>query len=48
MGLKIQYFKNPIIDLIRMFINNKVSVGKILDNNHFKLIKDDLEKLFSL
>ena len=48
MGLKIQYFKNPIIDLIRMFINNKVSVGKILDNNHFKLIKDDLEKLFTL
>lgn len=47
-GIKIQYFKKPIIHLIRFYLydlNNKDKINLMLDNLSLKLIKDDLQNI---
>jgi hypothetical protein len=41
-GIKIQYFKNPVMSLIRVYMKNPELVNTLLDKFDFKLIKDDL------
>ena len=44
-GIKIQYFKKPVTNLIRVYMKNPETVNTLLDKFDFKLIKDDLLKL---
>jgi ribonuclease D len=47
-GLKIQYFKKPIIQLTRFYLydsDNKNKINLMLDNYGLKLIKNDLQNI---
>ena len=47
-GIKIQYFKKPIIQLIRFYLfdsDNKNKINLMLDNYGLNLIKNDLQNI---
>ncbi len=47
-GIKIQYFKKPIIGLIRYYLENKDKINMLLDIMKFDLLKTDLSRLMLL
>ena len=47
-GIKIQYFKKPIIGLIRYYLENKEKINMLLDILKFELLKNDLRRLMLL
>jgi len=47
-GIKIQYFKKPVIGLIRYYLENKDKINMLLDIMKFDLLKIDLSRLMLL
>ena len=47
-GIKIQYFKKPVIGLIRYYLENKDKINMLFDIMKFDLLKNDLSRLMLL